>query len=117
MNASPELPGNAEIAREKDPTRRAIIAAIQRILLGQPKHIPPGAISISHLAQEAQVGRHHLYQSHPDLKDRYEYLRDRSRQPTEKELGLRHELDEAKAKITQLRDLQARTHERSQNWK
>jgi chromosome segregation ATPase len=116
MATAPEIPTNTEIAAEKDVVRRAILSAIQRILLGQPKSVPTGATSISHLALEANVGRHNLYQSHSDLRDRYEYLRDSAHKPTFQESRLQSELDAAKAEIKRLIELQSRTVRRAENW-
>lgn len=110
-------PSNAEIEREQDPTRKAILAAIQRLLLGQPKHVPPGAGSLSVLAREAKVGRHHLYQGHMDLRDRYEYLRDRADAPTEKEADLQRLLDRSKSEVVRILRLQAKTKSEADNWK
>lgn len=110
-------PSNAEIQGEKDPIRRDILAAMQRILLGCPRHVPPGSTSVSHLAQEAQIGRHHLYQSHPDLRDRYSYLCDRADRPTEKEAALRAALDRTKTELTRMRELQTRTRQQASDWR
>lgn len=115
--AALEPPSNSEIEREKDSTRREILAAMQRILLGHPKYVPPGANSVSHLAQEAKLGRHHLYQKHPDLRYRYEYLRERRGQPTEKETELQLLLDRTKSEIKKIRGLQSRTRQEANDWK
>jgi AcrR family transcriptional regulator len=110
-------PSNFEIERERDSTRREILAAMQRILLGHPKYVPPGATSVSQLAKEAKLGRHHLYQKHPDLRYRYEYLRDRRGQPTERETELQLLLDRTKSEIVEMRGLQSRTRQEANDWK
>lgn len=110
-------PSKAEIDRESDPRRRKILAAMQQLLLGQPKHVQPGATSISDLANEAQVGRHHLYQQHSDLRSRYEYLRDRSHEPTQKEIDLQDALVRRQAEIANLKDLQSKTRQEASDWK
>jgi chromosome segregation ATPase len=115
--ASACQPSNSEIEREKDPIRKEILAAMQRILLGHPKYVPPGANSVSNLAKEAKVARHNLYQGHSDLRDRYEYLRDRADQPTEREAEIRRVLETTKAEITKIRDLQSRTRREADDWK
>ncbi|MFC8408739.1 hypothetical protein [Arthrobacter sp. NPDC057259] len=112
-----ELPSNMEIGQERDPMRRSILVAMQRILSGHPKHVPLGANSVTHLAKEANVGRHHLYQRHPDLRHRFEYLRDRSDQPTEAETELGTALDRAKSELSRLRDLQSKTRQEAADWK
>lgn len=111
------LPSSSEISGEKNPIRKDLLAAMQRILLGNPKLVPPGSMSLSHFAQEANQGRHHLYQAHSDLRDRFEYLRDRADTPTEKEAGLQRSLDGAKAEVAKLRDLQSRTRQEARDWK
>jgi AcrR family transcriptional regulator len=116
MNRRAEIPENAEIDNEGDSSRRAILAAMQRIFLGQPKWVPVGATSISDLAREAQVGRHVLYRS-LDLKDRFAYLRDTAHQPTAPELQLHEQMAKLKSEVTDLRQLQSRTYERAESWK
>ncbi|MEO8220380.1 MAG: hypothetical protein ABI563_06310 [Specibacter sp.] len=116
MNKPAAIPNNAEIENEDDSSRRAILAAMQRILLGQPKWVPVGATSISDLAREAQVGRHVLYRA-TDLKDRFTYLRDTAHQPTAPEQQLHEQIVKLKSEATSLRELQSRTHERAENWK
>lgn len=112
-----DVPANSEIANEEEGIRRAILAAIQRIILGQPRLIAPGNTSLSGLAIEAGVPRHHLYQTHPDLRARFEFLRDRPDQKTQMELDLDARLRKAKLEIQRLVELQARTHERASTWK
>jgi AcrR family transcriptional regulator len=116
MNRPAAIPDNAEIENESDSSRRAILAAMQRILLGQPKWVAVGATSISDLAREAQVGRHVLYRS-LDLKDRFAYLRDKAHQPTAPELQLHEQMAKLKSQVTSLRQLQSRTHDRAESWK
>jgi AcrR family transcriptional regulator len=116
MSKPAAIPDNAEIENEGDSSRRSILAAMQRILLEQPKWVPVGATSISDLAREAQVGRHVLYRS-IDLKDRFSYLRDRAHQPTAQELQLQEQMAKLKSELTSLRELQSRTHERAESWK
>jgi hypothetical protein len=109
IRPQPAPPTNREITREKDPVRKAILSAMQRILSGYPKRVLPGATSISDLAAESETGRHHLYQSHPDLRERFEYLRDLADQPTQREADALAKLETAKTEIAQLKELQART--------
>lgn len=116
MNKPAAIPDNVEIENEDESSRRAILAAMQRILLGQPQRVAVGATSISDLAREAQVGRHVLYRS-PDLKDRFAYLRDKAHQPTAAEVHLHEQIAKLKSEATSLRELQSRTHERAESWK
>lgn len=116
MSETAAIPNNAEIENESDSSRRAILAAMQRILLGQPHWVDVGATSISDLAREAQVGRHALYRA-TDLKDRFAYLRDKEHQPTASEVQLHDHIAKLKSEATSLRELQSRTLERAENWK
>ncbi len=54
------------LGNETDPTRRAIIAAINRLLAGTPKR-STGRLNVSQLAVEADVKRWHLTHQHSDL--------------------------------------------------
>lgn len=116
MNKPAAIPDNAEIENEDESSRRAILAAMQRILLGQPQRVPVGATTISDLAREAQLGRHVLYRS-LDLKDRFAYLRDAAHPPTASEVQLHEHIAKLKSEAASLRELQSRTHERAENWK
>lgn len=116
MNSPVSVPDNAEIAKEPSSSRRCVLAAIQRMMLGQPRLVPVGAMTISDLAREAGVGRHTLYRS-PDLKHRFEYLRDRAQEATASELRLQEQLEKLKAEVRQRRELQSRTRDEASNWK
>ncbi|OEJ29053.1 hypothetical protein AS594_36235 [Streptomyces agglomeratus] len=52
---------------EQDPTRRAIISAMNRLFAGTPQR-SNGRLNISQLAIEANVKRWHLTHQHPDLR-------------------------------------------------
>lgn len=56
---------------ETDPVRRAIIAAMNRLLTGTPQR-SNGRLNVSQLATEAGVKRWHLTHQHPDLKDLFQ---------------------------------------------
>lgn len=112
-----EQPTNSEVEGEDDPTRKEILAAIQRILAGHPRIIAPGAYSISDLAREAGQGRHHLYQDSSDLRHRYEYLRDRANEPTQREVALQRKLDRTEAELVRMEALQTQTRQNAKDWK
>ena len=57
--------------QENDPIRRQIIAAMDRLLAGEPLR-SSGRLSISQLAVEADVGRWHLTHQHVDLKELFQ---------------------------------------------
>lgn len=54
-----------------DPTRRSIIAAMDRLLAGKPQR-STGGLNITQLANEAGLARWHLTHQHPDLKDLFQ---------------------------------------------
>ncbi|MFI9193007.1 hypothetical protein ACIG0A_27395 [Streptomyces californicus] len=56
---------------ESDPTRRAIIAAMNRLFAGTPKR-STGRLNISQLSIEAGVKRWHLTHQHQDLKNLFQ---------------------------------------------
>ena len=56
---------------ETDPTRRAIIAAINRLLAGTPKR-STGRLTVAQLAVEADVKRWRLTHQHTDLQTRFQ---------------------------------------------
>ena len=111
------LPTNAEIKAEPDPTRRAVMSAIQRLMLGHPKVVAPGDLSISSLAREAGVSRNELYRKCLDLRDRFEFVRDRSttRSVVEEELAAKLEKSRTQRELLQRRYELMRAE--SANWK
>ncbi|MFD4661506.1 hypothetical protein ACFWP2_38520 [Kitasatospora sp. NPDC058444] len=56
---------------ETDPTRRAIIMAMNRLLAGTPQQ-SNGRLNVTQLAIEAGLKRWHLTHQHPDLKDLFQ---------------------------------------------
>lgn len=116
MNRPITVPDNAEIAKETSSSRKSVLSAIQRMMLGQPRLVPVGAMTISDLAREAGVGRHTLYRS-PDLKDRFEYLRDKAEEPTSAELRLKAQMEDLKVEVKRLRHLQSSTKDDASKWK
>lgn len=65
MNDSPTA------APETDPVRKAILAAMDRMLSGSPKR-STGRLSVSQLAIEADVRRWQLTHRHTDLRDLFQ---------------------------------------------
>jgi hypothetical protein len=111
------VPTNEEIAGELNADRREILHAIQRLILGQPRHVRVGDMSIISLAREAGVGRHHLYQAHSDLKDRYEFLCEHSHKLSVAEIESQTIVTSLRLEIRRLQDLQSRTQEGAEKWK
>lgn len=108
-------PTAQEVQAEPDEMRKAILAAMRRILLHQPVMVSIGATSVKDLALEAGVSRHHLYQSHPDLRDLFQAL-------VQGEAGINYDeamdrLTRAKAELNRLRALQQRTRDEARRWK
>jgi hypothetical protein len=84
MTESPATaPTQREINAEQDPTRRAVLAAMDRMLRGTPTITRPGLLSKAGLAREAQVDRNRITQgSCRDLGDRFAALVEQRRAPT-----------------------------------
>ncbi|CAH0123855.1 hypothetical protein SRABI98_00043 [Microbacterium sp. Bi98] len=108
-------PTAREVQDEPDAVRSAILAAMRRISLHQPIRVSVGATTVRDLAVEAAVGRHHLYQSHPDLRDRFKAL-------IEGEAGISYDeamdrLTRVKKELAQSRELQQKTRDEVRRWK
>lgn len=58
-------------AKETDPTRRKILAAMDRLISGKPLR-SSGRLNVSQLALEAGIARWHLTHQHIDLKERFQ---------------------------------------------
>ena len=113
----PSIPTDSEIAGERDNVRHAVLAAMQRILTGNPRVVPPGSDSILQLAAEAGIGRHQLYRSAADLRLRFERIKDASNRQTDGETLLQRRLDDAKEEVRRLALLQAQTRREGEQWK
>jgi hypothetical protein len=113
----PSIPTDGEIAQEPDEVRRAILSAMQRILTGTPRKVRPGSDSVLQLAVEAGVGRHHLYRRDPDLRLRFERVRDASERRTDPEMRIQIRLDDAQEEIRRLTALQSKTRAEALQWK
>lgn len=62
---------NPTAATEKDPVRKKLLAAMDRLLDGEPLR-STGRLSVSQLAVEAGVGRWQLTHRHMDLKELFQ---------------------------------------------
>jgi hypothetical protein len=58
---------------ETDPTRRAIVAAMDRLLAGTPQR-STGRLNVTQLATEAGLKRWHLTHQHPDLRELFQQI-------------------------------------------
>lgn len=124
-----QVPTIKEIRAEKDPIRQAVLAAMKRLLAGHPRHVEPDRQpTLMSLADEYGVDlrgesarggklRHHLYEEHSDLKDRFVYLTRQRIHPSVKEAELQLKLDQVKAEMADLRDLQTATRKDRDRWK
>ena len=76
-------PSVGEINAEPNPTRKAVLAAMDRMLRGRPTITRPGLLSKAGLAREAQVDRNHITQgSCRDLGDRIAAIIKQRQEPT-----------------------------------
>jgi hypothetical protein len=73
MTVGPAVrPTTGEVNEETNPTRKAVLAAMVRMLGGTPSVVRPGLLSKAALAREAQVDRNQISQgSCRDLGDRF----------------------------------------------
>ena len=116
MSDASEIPTDAEVAGEHDRTRRAILAAMQRMLSGCPIRVDPGSLSVVQLAVEAGIGRHHLYRRDPDLRVRFERLAGEVER-IDRPHASRQELDDVRAEVERLESLQRRTRDEALQWR
>jgi hypothetical protein len=80
---STATPTQREIDAEPHPTRKAVLAAMVRMLTGRPTTTRPGLLTKAGLAREAQVDRNHVTQgSCRDLGDRLATLARAHHTPT-----------------------------------
>lgn len=117
LSELPTIPTDREIANEPDEVRRAVLSAMQRILTGNPRTVRPGSDSVLQLAVEAGVGRHQLYRRDPDLRLRFERLKNQAGQRSDAETRWQTRLDDAHAEVTRLTKLQAKTRKDAEDWK
>jgi len=88
-------------SRDKDPERRAIVHALQRLLDGTPLR-SDGRLTVVSLAKEAGVKRHVLTEKHTDLKDVfYARVRDQGSTATRSEAP---ELERLRTRVRELTD-------------
>jgi len=96
-------PSPAEIFAEADPKRKAVLAAMTRILEKRPLHVAVGDTTRKALAAEAGVSRQSLYERHADLWDRFDSLRQSTRPAAAGMAELEQALEDARSKLATLR--------------
>ncbi|WP_433858473.1 hypothetical protein [Streptomyces kronopolitis] len=87
--------------RETDPTRRAILAAMNRLFAGTPQR-SSGRLNVSQLAVEANVKRWHLTHQHSDLKDLFQAEAAREEEKRSAQVRSADAFEELKDKYTKL---------------
>lgn len=92
-------------------TTAHIMAAMMRVLSGQPKLAKPGDLTITAVATEAQLKRHHLTHKHTDLKDLFYRLRDQPGNPASEQKAA------AAAEVAALKKKLAEAREDARKWK
>lgn len=97
-------------AEDKDNVIR-LLAAMVKVLSGRPTLATPGDLTITAVAFEAQLKRHHLTHKHTDLKDLFYQLRDNHANPVTQQAAA------ATAEINELKDKLAQAHKDMCNWK
>jgi len=117
MSEISQVPTPEEIRKESDPGRRAVMEAIVRIIEERPIVVARGKRTFTHLALEAGVSRHVLYQKYPDLRDWFEYLRDHASKPSAVEEQLASDLEDLRAKLQMSEELASKHFEAMHQWK
>jgi hypothetical protein len=115
--ASP--PSAREISAEPHPTRKAVLAAMARILASKPTIVHPGTQSIAGLAREAQINRNHLTRgSCRDLADRFSALTHAQTTPaTAREAQQHHQISQLTDRLDQLKVTHAALRTDRDRWK
>lgn len=98
-------------ASDSDTTVTRLLGAMVRVLSGRPTHATPGDLTITAVATEAQLNRHHLTHKHTDLKDLFYQLRDSHANP------VIAQAEEVAAEIAGLKEKLAKAHEETRHWK
>lgn len=88
-----------------------LLAAMVRVLSGRPTVATPGDLTITAVALEAQLKRHHLTHKHTDLKDLFYQLRDNHANPVIQQAA------DAVAEVAELKKKLARAQDDTRKWK
>ncbi len=86
---------------EKDPVRKKILTAMDRLLAGTPLR-STGRLSVSQLAAEAGIARWHLTHQHTDLKELFQARVKSAESDAAGSAGQLSETEQLKAKNAQL---------------
>jgi hypothetical protein len=79
-----------------------LLAAMVRVLSGRPVNATPGDLTITAVAIESGLKRHHLTHKHVDLKDLFYQLRDHHQNPVKDDAEqLRTEIVDLKRRLTE----------------
>lgn len=79
-----------------------LMAAMVRVLSGRPVNATPGDLTITAVAIESGLKRHHLTHKHVDLKDLFYRLRDHHQNPVKHDAEqLRTEVEDLKRRLTE----------------
>jgi hypothetical protein len=119
VTESAQEPTAEEVRQENNPTRKAVMGAMVRMLEGRPNIATPGRLSVNALAQEAGIPRSRLVNgAMQDLGERFLAIAAARQQPTTAgEVALTKALEELREKHQQLRETHARTLAERDQWK
>src|SRR3982074_2243512 len=111
-------PAAREINAETTPTRKAVLAAMTRMLSGAPSIVRPGLLSKAGLAREAQVDRNHItHGSCRDLGDAFTALaQQRTPPPTALEADEQARIDRLTAQLNQLKESHTTLRQDRDKW-
>lgn len=120
MTAEPAAspPSRREIDAETHPTRKAVLAAMDRMLRGTPTITRPGLLSKAGLAREAQVDRNHITQgSCRDLGDRLATIAAERQQPaTAREAEQQQRIENMTRQLADLTQTHAALRKERDKW-
>jgi hypothetical protein len=88
-----------------------LLAAMVRVLSGRPTVATPGDLTITAVALEAQLKRHHLTHKHTDVKDLFYQLRDNHANPVIQQAA------DAAAEVAELKKKLARAQDDTRKWR
>jgi hypothetical protein len=114
-----EPPSADDVRQEDNPTRKAVLAAIIRMLDGRPTVVPPGRLSVAALAREAGIDRAKLTTGAVrDLGSRFSAIVEaQSSVWTQHEIALNEELGRVRAQHKKLQKRHAELQTDRDKWK
>ncbi|MHA0286569.1 hypothetical protein ACXYX3_08965 [Mycobacterium sp. C3-094] len=108
---SPAEPDGANAPDASGEVVARLLAAMVRVLSGRPVIATPGDLTITAVAIESGLKRHHLTHKHVELKDLFYQLRDHHQNP------VKHDADQLRAEIEDLKRRLTEANAQRRKWK